>query len=83
MRHPFPGPGLGVRILGEINAEYADTLRRADAIFIDALRREGYYDKVSQAFAVFLPVRSVGVVGDARVAMRTSSHCVRWKRQTS
>ncbi len=66
MRHPFPGPGLGVRILGEINAEYADTLRRADAIFIDTLRREGYYDKVSQAFAVFLPVRSVGVVGDAR-----------------
>ena len=66
MRHPFPGPGLGVRILGEINAEYADTLRRADAIFIEELRAAGYYDKVSQAFAVFLPVRSVGVVGDAR-----------------
>ena len=66
MRHPFPGPGLGVRILGEIRPEYADTLRLADAIFIEELRRAGYYDKVSQAFAVFLPVRSVGVVGDAR-----------------
>jgi GMP synthase (glutamine-hydrolysing) len=66
MRHPFPGPGLGVRVLGEIKAEYADTLRRADAIFIEELRAAGYYDKVSQAFAVFLPVRSVGVVGDAR-----------------
>ena len=66
MRHPFPGPGLGVRILGEIKPDYADTLRRADAIFIEELRAAGYYDKVSQAFAVFLPVRSVGVVGDAR-----------------
>jgi GMP synthase (glutamine-hydrolysing) len=66
MRHPFPGPGLGVRILGEVRREYAETLRRADAIFIDELRGAGYYDKVSQAFAVFLPVRSVGVVGDAR-----------------
>jgi GMP synthase (glutamine-hydrolysing) len=66
MRHPFPGPGLGVRILGEVRPEYADTLRRADAIFIEELREAGYYDKVSQAFAVFLPVRSVGVVGDAR-----------------
>jgi GMP synthase (glutamine-hydrolysing) len=66
MRHPFPGPGLGVRILGEVRHDYADTLRRADAIFIEALRESGYYDKVSQAFAVFLPVRSVGVVGDAR-----------------
>lgn len=66
MRHPFPGPGLGVRILGEIKPDYAETLRRADAIFIDELRAAGYYDKVSQAFAVFLPVRSVGVVGDAR-----------------
>ena len=60
------GPGLGVRILGEVRPEYADTLRRADAIFIEELRRADYYDKVSQAFAVFLPVRSVGVVGDAR-----------------
>jgi GMP synthase (glutamine-hydrolysing) len=66
MRHPFPGPGLGVRILGEVRPEYADTLRRADAIFIEELRKAGCYDKVSQAFAVFLPVRSVGVVGDAR-----------------
>jgi GMP synthase (glutamine-hydrolysing) len=66
MRHPFPGPGLGVRILGEVHKEYADILRRADAIFIDELRNNGLYDKVSQAFAVFLPVRSVGVMGDGR-----------------
>ena len=65
-RHPFPGPGLGVRILGEIHKSYADLLRRADAIFIEELRREDLYDKVSQAFAVFLPVRSVGVMGDGR-----------------
>jgi GMP synthase (glutamine-hydrolysing) len=65
-RHPFPGPGLGVRILGEIHQEHADLLRRADAIFIEELRRDGLYDKVSQAFAVFLPVRSVGVMGDGR-----------------
>ena len=85
-RHPFPGPGLGVRILGEVKAEYADLLRRADAIFIDELRTAPYipstaqgeaqrgrqnapknwYDAVAQAFAVFLPVRSVGVMGDGR-----------------
>jgi GMP synthase (glutamine-hydrolysing) len=65
-RHPFPGPGLGVRILGEIHKAHADLLRRADAIFIEELRRHGLYDKVSQAFAVFLPVRSVGVMGDGR-----------------
>ena len=65
-RHPFPGPGLGVRILGEVRKEFADLLRRADAVFIDELRSEGLYDKVSQAFAVFLPVRSVGVMGDGR-----------------
>ena len=65
-RHPFPGPGLGVRILGEIHKEYADMLRLADAIFLEELRGEGLYDQVSQAFAVFLPVRSVGVKGDAR-----------------
>ncbi|MGH8641809.1 MAG: glutamine-hydrolyzing GMP synthase [Burkholderiales bacterium] len=65
-RHPFPGPGLGVRILGEVKAEYADLLRRADAIFIDELRTSGWYDKTAQAFAVFLPVRSVGVMGDGR-----------------
>jgi GMP synthase (glutamine-hydrolysing) len=65
-RHPFPGPGLGVRILGEVKKEYADILRRADAIFIEELRRSGWYDKTSQAFVVFLPVKSVGVVGDGR-----------------
>ena len=65
-RHPFPGPGLGVRILGEVKAEYAELLAQADAIFIDELRKSGWYDKTSQAFAVFLPVKSVGVVGDAR-----------------
>ena len=65
-RHPFPGPGLGVRILGEVRKEYADLLRRADAIFIEELRAAGLYERTAQAFAVFLPVRSVGVVGDAR-----------------
>ncbi len=65
-RHPFPGPGLGVRVLGEVRKEYCDLLRRADAIFIEELRRAGWYDRVSQAFAVFLPVRSVGVMGDGR-----------------
>ena len=65
-RHPFPGPGLGVRILGEVKREYADLLRRADAIFIEELRSSGWYDRTSQAFAVFLPVRSVGVMGDGR-----------------
>ena len=65
-RHPFPGPGLGVRILGEVRPEYAELLQRADAIFIDELRAAGWYDKTAQAFAVFLPVRSVGVMGDGR-----------------
>ncbi len=71
-RHPFPGPGLGVRILGEVKLEYAELLRRADAIFIEELRsardEEGktWYDKTAQAFAVFLPVKSVGVMGDGR-----------------
>src|SRR6185503_7482273 len=65
-RHPFPGPGLGVRILGEVRKEYADLLRRADDIFISELRAHGLYDSVSQAFAVFLPVKSVGVMGDGR-----------------
>ena len=97
-RHPFPGPGLGVRILGEVKAEYAELLRRADAIFIDELRAapvipspsqgegqrgdrnapKNWYDAVAQAFAVFLPVRSVGVMGDGRtyehvVALRAVS----------
>jgi GMP synthase (glutamine-hydrolysing) len=66
-RHPFPGPGLGVRILGEIRKDFADMLRIADAIFIEELKNNNLYDKVSQAFAVFLPVKSVGVKGDARV----------------
>ena len=65
-RHPFPGPGLGVRVLGEVQPRYCDILREADAIFIEELRAAGYYDRVSQAFAVFVPVKSVGVVGDAR-----------------
>jgi GMP synthase (glutamine-hydrolysing) len=77
-RHPFPGPGLGVRILGEVKQEFADLLRRADAIFIDELRAAGWYEKTSQAFAVFLPVKSVGVMGDGRtyeyvVALRSVS----------
>jgi GMP synthase (glutamine-hydrolysing) len=65
-RHPFPGPGLGVRILGEVTKAAAAQLRRADAIFIEELRRADWYDQVSQAFAVFLPVKSVGVMGDGR-----------------
>ncbi|EAU54452.1 glutamine-hydrolyzing GMP synthase [Mariprofundus ferrooxydans] len=65
-RHPFPGPGLGVRILGEVKKEYADLLRRADAIFIEELHASGWYEKTSQAFVVFLPVKSVGVMGDGR-----------------
>ncbi len=65
-RHPFPGPGLGVRILGEVRKEYADILRLADAIYMEELYRTGHYEKISQAFAVFLPVKSVGVMGDGR-----------------
>ncbi len=61
-RHPFPGPGLGVRILGEVKKEYADILRLADDIFMQELRASGWYDKTAQAFAVFQPVKSVGVV---------------------
>ncbi len=65
-RHPFPGPGLGVRVLGEIKPDYCEILREADAILIEELKAADYYDRVSQAFAVYLPVKSVGVVGDAR-----------------
>ena len=65
-RHPFPGPGLGVRILGEVKREYADLLRQADHIFLEELRAAGWYEKTSQAFTVFLPVKSVGVMGDGR-----------------
>ncbi|MCY1538732.1 GMP synthase [glutamine-hydrolyzing] [compost metagenome] len=65
-RHPFPGPGLGVRILGEVKKEYADLLRRADHIFIEELHKADWYHKTSQAFVVFQPVKSVGVVGDGR-----------------
>jgi len=65
-RHPFPGPGLGVRVLGEVKRQYADCLRLADAIFIDELHAAEWYEKVSQAFAVFLPIKSVGVMGDER-----------------
>ena len=66
MRHPFPGPGLGVRVLGELKKEYLDLLRQADAIFMEELNNSGWYQKVSQAFTVFLPVRAVGVMGDHR-----------------
>jgi GMP synthase (glutamine-hydrolysing) len=88
-RHPFPGPGLGVRILGEVKKEYADVLRAVDKIFLDELRDHGLYDEVSQAFAVFLPVKSVGVVGDNRayeyvVALRAVESLdfmtAQWKR---
>ncbi len=65
-RHPFPGPGLGVRILGEVKKEYAEILRKADAIFMEELHKAGIYHQISQAFAVFLPVKSVGVMGDGR-----------------
>lgn len=65
-RHPFPGPGLGVRILGEVKYEYTELLRQADAIFIEELKNAGWYEKTSQAFAVFLPIKSVGVMGDNR-----------------
>jgi GMP synthase (glutamine-hydrolysing) len=65
-RHPFPGPGLGIRILGEVTKEKADILREADDIFIEELRKDGLYEKVSQAFVVLLPVKSVGVMGDER-----------------
>lgn len=65
-RHPFPGPGLGVRILGEVRSEFIKILQASDAIYIEELRQHGYYHKVSQAFCVFLPVKSVGVMGDAR-----------------
>ena len=65
-RHPFPGPGLGVRVLGEVRPERLAALREADAVFLEELRRTGWYDKVAQAFAVYLPVKSVGVMGDAR-----------------
>jgi len=65
-RHPFPGPGLGVRILGAIDKTYINLLQRADAIFIEELRASGWYDRTAQAFAVFLPVKSVGVMGDGR-----------------
>jgi GMP synthase (glutamine-hydrolysing) len=80
-RHPFPGPGLGVRILGEVKKEFADTLRLADHIFIEELRNHDLYDKVSQAFVVFLPVKSVGVTGDGRrynhvVSLRAVETCL-------
>src|SRR3990167_1108390 len=65
-RHPFPGPGLAIRILGEIKPEYLDILKKVDAIFIEELKKHQLYDEVSQAFAVFIPMKSVGVKGDAR-----------------
>ena len=65
-RHPFPGPGLGIRVLGEITPEALDTLRDADAIYLEEIREAGLYDDIWQAFAVLLPVRAVGVMGDSR-----------------
>jgi GMP synthase (glutamine-hydrolysing) len=65
-RHPFPGPGLAVRILGAVKKEYIELLQKADAIFIAELHSSGYYNKIAQAFAVFLPVKTVGVMGDGR-----------------
>ncbi len=65
-RHPFPGPGLSIRILGEVQKDYINILQQADSIFLDVLREQGWYDKVNQAFCVFLPVKSVGVMGDSR-----------------
>ena len=65
-RHPFPGPGLGIRIIGRITQEFIELLQKADAIFIEELRQHKYYDNVSQAFAVFIPIKSVGVMGDGR-----------------
>jgi GMP synthase (glutamine-hydrolysing) len=65
-RHPFPGPGLAVRIVGDVTPERLDLLKRADAIFIEELRKAGWYDKTSQALVVLLPVKSVGVMGDER-----------------
>ena len=65
-RHPFPGPGLAIRIPGAVTKEKADILRKADAIYIDEIRKEGLYDKIWQAFSVLLPVRTVGVMGDER-----------------
>ena len=66
LRHPFPGPGLGIRIMGDINKERIDILQKADKIFIDELKANNLYDSLSQAFVVYLPVKSVGVVGDER-----------------
>ena len=65
-RHPFPGPGLAIRIPGEVTEERLEILRKADAVFLDEIRKAGLYDKIWQAFAVLLPVRTVGVMGDAR-----------------
>jgi GMP synthase (glutamine-hydrolysing) len=65
-RHPFPGPGLAIRLPGEVTKEKADILRKADAIYLDEIRKAGFYDKILQAFAVLLPVKGVGVMGGAR-----------------
>ena len=78
-RHPFPGPGLAIRVLGAVDPENVETLRRADAIYLEEIRSAGLYDEIWQAFAVFLPVRSVGVMGDGR----TYEHVIALRAVTS
>jgi GMP synthase (glutamine-hydrolysing) len=81
-RHPFPGPGLAIRILGEVNAQQVDILQRADHIYLEEIRSAGLYDEISQAFAVLLPVKAVGVMGDQRtyeqVGFLTKSSSIRF-----
>ncbi len=76
-RHPFPGPGLAIRVPGEITREKLDILRQADAIYLDEIRKAGLYDQIWQAFAVLLPVRTVGVMGDGRTYEYRAARCAR------
>lgn len=77
-RHPFPGPGLAIRILGPVTREQVRILQLADSIYIEEIRKAGLYDEISQAFAVLLPVRAVGVMGDARTYEQVSYICCHW-----